>query len=576
MKVVSKNVGVMSVTAVFLGLLVAWQFVGCAEQSGPGPAEVKQQAQSEQETAAEQSDVTVPRTETEEQPHGQVAKQRPEKGEQGRQQEKAAAQAEQPDIVKFTMFFTSDTRGRIEDCGCPGKPKGGLPRRATALRAYAKGQPLIVDAGNMNTPTQSFILLNWQYGLRMMGRMKCDVANIGQTELQVSKANLLRVAKESPVPLISANVLDADTSQPVLPTHVVLQRFGKRIAVVGVVYHAYEDMQVSEDYRVAPAGPALQRVLDELAGRYDFLVLLADMPLVQARILVRDYPQIGLVVLTQQKSRMEQPVQENSTWLVEAGRGDYRLAELTAEMKENRLEKVHVREFKLGLETKEDKELKDMIEEYNQRLHKRISGIKGASKVKRWWHLYKEKKVRSWYAGAAECAQCHREDYKLWSRSDHAHAYSTLVEANRHSNPDCLRCHTVGFNEAAGFKLDEFSEHLRGVQCESCHGEASNHALKERGQRPSGKVALREFKDEADIEAMCKTCHDEANSPEFEYSKYWKQIKHGAPAKVPEAIKARTRRAARTRPGPPATQGTQAQARPLKKIQPSSAPATQP
>jgi len=453
---------------------------------------------------------------------------------------------EQPDhrsggqqATDVTIFFTSDTRGRIEDCGCPSKPKGGLPRRATALQAYGTDPYLLLDAGNMNTPSQSFILLNWKYELDMMGRMKYQAANIGRTEVQVSKKQLLEVAGSAPVPLISANVVDAQSLAPILPAYVILEQFGKSIGVLGLLDEGYEDVQIHHSLTVTPAGEALGKILTELKGKCDMLILLADMPLDRAKTLAKDYPQIALVIVAQQPQQQSESVSIDKTYLVEAGRGDYRLAKLTAKLTHDKLGDLNVQEFKLGDETAEDMALVQMIEEYNNKLNQRISGLQGGSQIQRWWDLYHNKGIKSWYGGAVRCAACHRQDYKSWSRSAHAHAYSTLVEKNRHTNPECLRCHTVGFNEPSGFKLEEFSEHLRGVQCESCHGEASNHDIMNRGVRPAQKPTLREYPDTDAIVKLCMTCHDPANSPDFDYLQYWKKIDHGRKAEVPEAFKSK-------------------------------------
>ncbi len=207
-----------------------------------------------------------------------------------------------------TIFFTSDTRGRIEDCGCPSKPKGGLPRRATALQAYATGAHLLLDAGNMNTPSQSFILLNWKYELDMMGRMKYQAANIGRTEVQVSKEQLLEVANSSPVPLISANVVDAENLAPILPAYVILEQFGRTIAVIGVMHEAYEETDLHRSLKIVPAADALKTTLPQLEGKFDMLILLADVPLDRARTLAKAYPQIALVIVAQQPQQQSEPV----------------------------------------------------------------------------------------------------------------------------------------------------------------------------------------------------------------------------------------------------------------------------
>jgi len=452
--------------------------------------------------------------------------------------------------VEITVLFTSDTLGRFEDCACPKKPTGGMPRRATGLRKYGGDEYLLVDAGNTNSPTRSFILLGWQYELKMMGMMNYDVANMGRTELQVRKENLLKIAGESAVPLISANVIDNDTSQLLLTSYLIVKRFGRRIAVTGVVYDGYDNMDMAEGLKVLPAGGALDDVLKELRGKYDMLVVLADMPLEQAKVLAEDFPQISLMIITQQKSNKKDPVMHGQACIVQGGHGDYRLAKLVGTLQDSKLTDANVREFKLGRKTPKDAELLKMIEEYNAALNAKMSKIKGGDKLKRWYDLLNKKGVKNWYVGAQWCASCHREDYDIWSRTGHAHAYSTLVDNKRHGNPECLQCHTVGFNEVSGFKLDEPSDYLRGVQCGNCHGEGANHRMTQSGLRPYAKPKpMKVGSREAQIK-LCKTCHDPVKSPDFEFDRHWPMIKHGHEAKLPPKLEAKLKESKKSQSRP--------------------------
>jgi hypothetical protein len=66
--------------------------------------------------------------------------------------------------------------------------------------------------------------------------------------------------------------------------------------------------------------------------------------------------------------------------------------------------------------------------------------------------------------------------------------------------------------------------YLKGNQCENCHGPASAHV-----ENPDDPAILKTIKlaaAEVDRTHFCLRCHDEDNSPRFEFTGYWGQIAH--------------------------------------------------
>jgi predicted CXXCH cytochrome family protein len=115
------------------------------------------------------------------------------------------------------------------------------------------------------------------------------------------------------------------------------------------------------------------------------------------------------------------------------------------------------------------------------------------------------------FVGAARCRECHPEITGEWSTTSHAQAYRVLEERKRTFTPDCLRCHTTGFDEPGGYTGFGSTPHLKGVQCEACHGPGGSH-------RGRGDI-LRAVGPE-----RCRRCHDQVNSPTFDYWAYREQL----------------------------------------------------
>jgi cytochrome c peroxidase len=152
------------------------------------------------------------------------------------------------------------------------------------------------------------------------------------------------------------------------------------------------------------------------------------------------------------------------------------------------------------------------------------------------------------YIGVKGCRPCHFTEKQgkqvdIWQKSKHAEAYKTLTTAKANEiakakgltkpaaeSPECLECHAT----TADAKLVEKTFDMKeGVQCETCHGAGSGYKtipiMKDRAKAIA--AGMREFKDEAAIEAYCKTCHN-PKSPtykEFKFKESWDKIKHPVP-----------------------------------------------
>ena len=122
------------------------------------------------------------------------------------------------------------------------------------------------------------------------------------------------------------------------------------------------------------------------------------------------------------------------------------------------------------------------------------------------------------YSGEELCSVCHEQPHETWTLTKHAYAFETLVEHGADRDPECLPCHTVGWGKTGGFDPKLRQEHLRGVQCESCHGRGGPH------QSP-------EFA-KAGYESVCLGCHTAEHSLHFVFGERLPLVSHAANAQL--------------------------------------------
>src|SRR5512133_1787626 len=84
--------------------------------------------------------------------------------------------------VPLELYFTCDTRGRLEPCGCFTGQFGGLTRLKTVLDEAASGDALRVDVGDAIGGSEDYDIIQYSYMLRAFQALKYDALNIGARE----------------------------------------------------------------------------------------------------------------------------------------------------------------------------------------------------------------------------------------------------------------------------------------------------------------------------------------------------------------------------------------------------------
>ncbi len=122
------------------------------------------------------------------------------------------------------------------------------------------------------------------------------------------------------------------------------------------------------------------------------------------------------------------------------------------------------------------------------------------------------------YLGADQCGSCHQDKFDEWSQTGHSRAWATLQESG-HAASYCEPCHSVGFepepfNGNGGYDESPISKYVN-VQCENCHGAASEHLA---GGTPDPTQINIDYSVNT-----CGSCHEGEHHP---YLEEWQNSPH--------------------------------------------------
>ncbi len=456
------------------------------------------------------------------------------------------------------LVLSGEIHGYLEPCGCSPTQSGGFARRGHLLKELEKrGWPLAaLDVGGLLKRPYLQDRIKLEFLLAGMQDMHYAGIGLGVEELQLGTDFLMtQYVPDAPgqpksIPFLGANLVfyDSPDIRPPFPFQIV--------SVGDVKFGVTAVTGLSLKESVAPAGvdnhitfldpaQALKTVVPLIqAEQPDVLVLLSHGTTEEARQLAEAFPEFRIILTAGgPEDASGKPIAVNDTWILETGMKGRAVGVLgyfpNDEKRPFRYELIELDNRRFLI----DDRMTELMKRYQQRL---IDGKVSQSDELKQDHL------SGWqFVGAEQCGECHKKSYEHWKTTGHAKATDTLIHGRpgeeahwvpRLFDPECLSCHVTGWEPQSyrrydsGYLSEEASPHLRGQQCENCHGPGSQHTELERAfARDSQSVAADELErlrkavrrsyDTAEKQ-ICFQCHDAENSPKFKFEDFWEEVKH--------------------------------------------------
>jgi hypothetical protein len=374
---------------------------------------------------------------------------------------------------------------------------------------------LHLDGGNFVTRRSFESELIDAMTARSMMEMDCAATTIGAFDLFRGGGYLKDLIMDHGLPVVSANVYDELSGELFVEPYMIVERGGVTFGITGALdpgadIRTHADIEqlgvvIGEPIEVLPA------VLEELSGKADYVILLSQLGLEQSKLLAEEIPGIDFMVIGDVAQYAAKPFEVGSTVVLQPGYKGQRLSDYRLQFDEaNAYLGYSGTTLDLGDKVPSDaamalilKEHKIAIEEANKR---RAAANRPASKPA-------ESRYTDECLGAeATCGRCHQPQMDQWAETAHAKAFATLENAHQSTNPECLRCHSTCYLDIPLDGSVSVSSVLRNVQCESCHGKATDHAR----DGSYGSVTA----------STCGRCHDEENSPDFDFAEYLPKVTH--------------------------------------------------
>ena len=494
-----------------------------------------------------------------------------------------------PSERRATVFYTAQTRGTLEPCGCTSDPLGDIARVTALVRRSARtGATLLVDAGNLTYPAGEIPTGKQEAADLVAGFLSREIARLPLGGSALGETDLVRgVAKVQPKRL-AANL---ESLPFVEPSRISLVG-GIKIGVFGLVAPALaREKGLRAEDPVSTARAEADRLR---AAGAEIVIALAPLDHRQARAVAREAAPDFVVLGNDVGEGSPRAENVGSAFLVVPGSEMQRVGRLQIVLRQDearsageplrdaggptanrvRTEEIdrQVRQLDADLTRWENdansdaafvaakRQERDELRTEAARLAstpwtapaqgsyfvnellpirrnlprdpalaasmRELDKAVGAANLKVAEPPPSAEAGRAHFSGGASCVRCHKAAARFCKRTAHAHAWRTLQAVGKTGHGDCVSCHVTGYGEVGGSSLG-FSNGLENVQCEACHGPGSIHVEKRGLEKP---LAL----STRTPESVCAHCHNEKHSDTFQYQAYLRDIigpSHGEDAR---------------------------------------------
>lgn len=201
----------------------------------------------------------------------------------------------------ITIAYSNDLLGTINPCDCPGQEYGGLARRATFVEMVRDTAEnfLLLDGGEFMGRDVSFGEKKAEVYIQSMALMGYDGMVVGESDFGFGVDYIVSRAGEAGLPILVANLYDAQNDRLLFPASSRIEYpSGVTIGLIGVMGPGlkFPPQVPAGALRVTDPAAAIRKAVAGFAPPVDAVVVLAHLPIVEARQLARDVPEIDLIV----------------------------------------------------------------------------------------------------------------------------------------------------------------------------------------------------------------------------------------------------------------------------------------
>jgi 2',3'-cyclic-nucleotide 2'-phosphodiesterase (5'-nucleotidase family) len=216
----------------------------------------------------------------------------------------AAVSGQGPSVRELTILHFNDLHARIrpDDNGL-----GGFPQLAAALgrERDAAAASLTFFAGDLVQGTSMSTLFEGVPEYDLANHLGIDAACLGNHEFDYGWEKIGAMAGAARFPVLAANVVNAAGERLMGPPYVIRDAGGVRVAVIGALL---EGTGPWPPWHAAPIVDTLRPIVADAKRQADLVVVVGHVDPADVDRILRDLPDVGVVVAGHQHTGLQQEI----------------------------------------------------------------------------------------------------------------------------------------------------------------------------------------------------------------------------------------------------------------------------
>lgn len=200
------------------------------------------------------------------------------------------------------IFYLAGRYGAIEACGCSMRPLGGIQREWNALERYRSATAAAsfyftsgpVFFGKIPARELSVYRAQSEVLVEGLNALKVNGYAVSVDDLELGEDFLVGLAKKTTFPLLSANIIDKKTAQPLFKSFAVHEVNGKKILVTAVSRPSVPGRKFKRAV-IADPMKSLAQVFSQAGEGFSLVILLSELRTADRQRLQAAFPRVNLI-----------------------------------------------------------------------------------------------------------------------------------------------------------------------------------------------------------------------------------------------------------------------------------------
>lgn len=245
---------------------------------------------------------------------------------------------------------------------------GGYGRIATIIERYRQENPngvLVLDNGDTFHGTYPVIQTKGEGLIPILNRMKFD-AMTAHWEFAYGPEHVEKLVQKLDYPMLACNCYDEDTDELLFPSHIVLERTGLRIGVIGIAEHIVDKTMpphFSEGVYFTMGVEELPEIIQKLKDeeQVDLIVVLSHFGFPQEVKLAQEIDGIDILLSGHTHNALPKPVEVNGAIIIQSGCHGAHMGKLELQVENQRITSYTHELIEVEASIKPDPKIKQWI-----------------------------------------------------------------------------------------------------------------------------------------------------------------------------------------------------------------------